>query len=103
MALFNYTSWYLRIVLNVLLAIVEIIGDKILAVEELSITFRAIFDSCVHGTIAALSWSLVVNYHTDTFRNNCFQILVCGIFGTLIDVDHFIEARSLYLKVSIVN
>lgn len=60
---------------------------------------RAVVDTLTHGVIAALSWLLVTDFQMN--MKNLTEVMSCGVFGMVIDVDHFIAAGSLSLSVSI--
>lgn len=58
---------------------------------------RALCDSAVHAALASLAW-LVVNADHMTF-STLMQSSVCGFLSSAVDLDHFIAAGSLSLKV----
>ncbi|KAI0215142.1 hypothetical protein LSAT2_032814 [Lamellibrachia satsuma] len=57
---------------------------------------RAVVDTLTHGVIAALSWLLVTDFQMN--MKNLTEVMSCGVFGMVIDVDHFIAAGSLSLS-----
>ncbi|XP_065658027.1 transmembrane protein 267-like [Hydra vulgaris] len=57
---------------------------------------KVLCDEIGHGVIAALSWVVVVNYDFRYF----LQIVLSGFFGVVIDVDHFISAKSWSLMMA---
>ena len=59
---------------------------------------KAIIDNLGHGLVAAFLWLVVVDYQL--YIKNCLQVLLCCGLAMAIDIDHFIQARSLSLKVS---
>lgn len=91
----------LKSYLTLLLAIVAITGDYIVSHSRLHI-FQAIFDNVTHCVIGGLSWFLVCIICK---RYNSYQTLlevaVCALVSSLIDIDHFIVAKSIYLKVGL--
>lgn len=56
--------------------------------------WRAAMDNFSHFFVAAMSWFII------SYRNglNGKELLISGSIGSLIDVDHFITAKSFYLK-----
>ncbi|XP_075227402.1 transmembrane protein 267 isoform X1 [Lycorma delicatula] len=72
-----------------------IIGDYLLKkfVRDL---IRGIIDSTTHGIIGLLSWFIVTLHIRNRYSK--YEIFCCGIFASLIDIDHFIKAKSFRLK-----
>lgn len=56
---------------------------------------RAFVDNMGHAVIGGVSWIIVVGIH----REGVLQAIGCALMSSLIDVDHFVMARSLQLKV----
>ncbi|XP_055337510.1 transmembrane protein 267-like [Paramacrobiotus metropolitanus] len=88
------------VLILIVLPAVTIIGDVILrwlSGDDFPLIFRACFDSSVHICLGCLAWSvtLVQRTHAVHVRR---EILYAGIMSALIDVDHFIKARSLHLQ-----
>ena len=54
--------------------------------------FKAVIDNSVHFSIACTSW--FIGTYTYTSR---LQVLFCAFLASSIDVDHFLQARSLSL------
>lgn len=71
-------------------------GDKLLEKINSSHLFRALADNLAHGLIGLFSAAVVVAENKD----NIYLAFICFILSSLIDVDHFIAARSLKLSVS---
>lgn len=88
------------IVITFLIIIVAVCGDKLLAKVDHHV-FKAIIDNATHGSIGIFSWALVV-ISLNSIRNlrlkHCAEIFGCGVIASLIDLDHFIAARSLSLQ-----
>ena len=59
---------------------------------------KAICDNAGHAAIAGLCWLIILDYNVRI--RSLIEVGICGVIGSLVDVDHFIHARSLYLKVS---
>ena len=74
--------------------------------DDRETTALIIDDNCSapHASIGLLSWLLAI-FHTSVLavvRAHWDELLVAFLFSAFIDLDHFIEARSLSLKVLIV-
>ena len=62
---------------------------------------RAATDSLVHGVVGGWCWVNVILVLGEEFTAvRMLQIATCIAMATGIDLDHFIEARSLSIKVS---
>lgn len=61
---------------------------------------KAILDNSGHAWIAGLSWLMVRLGNTINHRELIFEVFISSIIGSIIDLDHFIEAEKLTLKVS---
>lgn len=87
--------------LTTLLACVCFAGDHILQISNTNLS-KAVVDSSTHCLVAILSWLIVLlkcHKRSTMLINSIFELLLCGFLATSIDVDHFIQARSLKLKV----
>lgn len=89
-----------NVYLTFLLGIVAVLGDYIVAHTQLHI-FQAIFDNATHGVIGGLSWFLIcINYKKELSSSYVvLETAACSFLSSLIDVDHFIAAKSLNLTV----
>lgn len=88
--------------LTTLLACICFTGDHVLQMSN-TILSKAVVDSSTHCLVAILSWLIVLlkcHKRSTMLINSIFELLLCGFLATSIDVDHFIQARSLKLKVS---
>uniref|UniRef100_H2Y0I2 Transmembrane protein 267 n=1 Tax=Ciona intestinalis TaxID=7719 RepID=H2Y0I2_CIOIN len=56
---------------------------------------RAVGDSLIHCIVAIGCWWAVTD---DTAQNNVPGLLLCGFLSSLVDIDHFIEAKSFALQ-----
>jgi hypothetical protein len=56
---------------------------------------RALVDNMGHALIGGVSWLVVVGIH----KEGILQAIGCAAMSSLIDLDHFIMARSFHLKV----
>lgn len=60
---------------------------------------RAVADSVTHGLVGGWCWVNVVLLQGEQFTAvRVLQVVVCLLMATTLDLDHFIEARSLSLK-----
>ncbi|XP_013411603.1 transmembrane protein 267-like [Lingula anatina] len=90
--------------LEALVVVIFLTGDGLLGFSFESAyadTLRALSDNLTHGLIAAISWAIVIDGQADSPRGALLQILLCGALGSLVDVDHFLAARSLKLKAAL--
>ena len=98
----NTVSFVLAIIFAVfpyiLLAGFCVCADYLLLVPEIANHSyrRALIDNLAHGVIAVTSWFIVVGVQT---RKDIVEGIFCGIMASAIDIDHFIAAGSLNLKV----
>lgn len=56
----------------------------------------ALADNLAHGVVAIASWLAMCGVRG---RQDLLNALLCGFIACAIDVDHFVCARSFYLKV----
>ncbi|XP_014291058.1 transmembrane protein 267 isoform X2 [Halyomorpha halys] len=94
------TPLIVPLVITVMIVIVAMCGDKLLTkVDHHGI--KAIIDSTTHGSVALFSWAVVV-FNSNSIHDlkvfHCAEILGCGAIASLIDVDHFLAARSFRLQ-----
>lgn len=69
---------------------------------------KAFVDSGTHGAVAALSWIIFIqiqNQMNDNYlsliklmKEHWIEIFLAGFIGSVIDLDHFLEAQSFHLK-----
>ncbi|KAL1131540.1 hypothetical protein AAG570_011157 [Ranatra chinensis] len=85
---------------------VAAVGDRLLEIVKDPPWERALCDSCTHGLVALLSW-LALILRTGRCQGGGWpyvpwlEVLLCGILGSAIDIDHFIAARSFDLKLAL--
>ena len=93
-------AWLPVLPLHLLLLGVCLLGDHLLLTLA-SPAARALADSGTHAAVAALCWALVISSSSCSAHScSCWgQLLLSGVLSSAIDVDHFILARSLHLKV----
>lgn len=86
-----------------LLVAVSLLGDYLVSRIHQKHAVKAICDNSAHFSIGGISW-LIVCINTSFSQNNTqclLEILLCAFIAAVIDVDHFISAKSLSLKVQI--
>lgn len=95
----NFVAVSLRLYLTVLLGLVAIIGDSIVSHSKIQI-FQAIFDNATHSIIGGLSWFLVCVCSKKYNSGVIVEVALCALIASLIDLDHFVVAKSLKLQVT---
>ncbi|KAF2892997.1 hypothetical protein ILUMI_13173 [Ignelater luminosus] len=96
--LFHEIIFGIHIYLVTLLILVAIIGDYVVQYSKLHI-YKAFFDNITHAIIGGLSWLIVCLYFKNRYPlHTLFEIALCTITASFIDLDHFIAARSFNLK-----
>ncbi|CAD7002297.1 transmembrane protein 267 [Ceratitis capitata] len=90
---------YVRIVLTTLLTITCLLGDNSVELTQHPL-LKALADNATHALIGAFTGiAFAVQFHDRTSNLlGWFLIFTCFAVSSLIDVDHFIEARSWYLE-----
>lgn len=79
------------------LGIFCLVADRILqfSIIQQSDWIRALSDNAVHCVIGMWSWAIVIGIKKKT---DVGEIVLAGFLASVIDVDHFLLARSLSLK-----
>ena len=94
-------SW-ITLILSMTSSILCFVGDTFLARPSISshLRLRSAADSLTHGIVGACCWAAVITTE-DNFRHlsTWGRILLAGFVASIIDIDHFLSARSLSLKV----
>ena len=79
-----------------------IVGDYLLYNVENSLV-KAVSDNTTHGFVGFLSWFIIIYNVQGSFlsniKSNWKGLLASGLISCFIDIDHFIVAHSLNLKV----
>ena len=78
------------LVFVVLTIITCVLGDYIVftAFQNQMTIIKALGDSSIHGLVALFSWLII--------QNEAFlQAIICAAIAMMIDVDHFIQGKSL--------
>lgn len=91
-----------NVLLTLSLAVTAVVGDFLVNYATLHI-HKALCDNGTHATIAAISW-LIVCIHTKYKNVNqlCIEVIACAMIGSSIDLDHFLIAHSMSLKVFVI-
>ncbi|XP_055945045.1 transmembrane protein 267-like [Argiope bruennichi] len=74
-------------------------ADSLINLEVIhkDISLRCVTDNLTHMCIGIISWLIVCSYDSFT-TNHIYQSLLCGLFAGLVDLDHFLMAKSLKFK-----
>ncbi|XP_026483177.2 transmembrane protein 267 [Vanessa tameamea] len=89
-----------RLLLTISIALTAYLGDYVVFKSKYSSSqlFRALADSSTHGAIGFLSALLFFSNIKITNQACIYNTIFCTFMSSVIDVDHFILARSIYLK-----
>lgn len=92
----------ISIILIFFLVSVCIIGDKLVENIANPALVKGICDNVVHGIVGLLT-AMIIVVDTKNYKlasdESVLLVLCCTIVSSMIDVDHFIEARSLKFEV----
>lgn len=82
------------------LGIFCLVADRLLqfSVIQQHTWLRALSDNAVHGVIGMWSWAIVIGIKKKT---DLREIVLAGFLASVIDVDHFLLAKSLSLKAAL--
>lgn len=89
-------------VLTILVTSVCFSGDALLKVANHDL-LKALVDNSTHVIVAVFSWLIVVlkcHKRSSMIVNSIFELFLSGILASVIDIDHFVLAKSFKLKVS---
>ncbi|VVD02952.1 unnamed protein product, partial [Leptidea sinapis] len=94
---------FMRILLPITICCVAIVGDYIVLKCKYSesFLFRAISDNTVHALIGMLSAMLFMDGIDLTKQAYFYNVAFCTIISSFIDLDHFLVAKSVYIKLYI--
>lgn len=98
--MFYKISFFVHFVLIFFIITTSLVGDYL--VEQSNIHLhKALFDNATHAAIAGISWLIVCfRFKYDDVLNILGEVLACASLASVIDVDHFVVAKSLQLKVN---
>ncbi|XP_018330485.1 transmembrane protein 267 [Agrilus planipennis] len=83
--------------LMILLSLTAVAGDY-MVIHLNSKGYQAISDNVTHAVIGGLSWFIVCFNCKRYTHRTLLEIFSCTFFASIIDIDHFVAARSLRLK-----
>lgn len=96
-------SNWISLAFSTLVVICCVVGDNLLEQPLIRshLWLRALGDSITHGIVGAFSWATVIMV-AENLRTapKWTEILLAGVMASSIDIDHFIAAKSLNLKVN---
>ncbi|KAF7282014.1 hypothetical protein GWI33_003675 [Rhynchophorus ferrugineus] len=87
-------------VVFVYLLLTAILGDY-LVLRQSNAAAKALFDNATHAIIGSLCWTLFYinsNKIGVSAKYIIFEIAICALIASMIDLDHFIAAKSFSLK-----
>lgn len=86
--------------LAVLLVFIALLGDWLLKIATKN-AHKAIIDNSTHGLIGLISWWIVIiaSKRKVPLPKRLLEAGLSGFVASIIDVDHFIYARSYKLEV----
>ncbi|XP_015123638.1 transmembrane protein 267 [Diachasma alloeum] len=87
----------LKTIFTISLGLICLIGDR-LSDNLTHAVARAVVDNVTHALIAGVSWALLTLLLNDAIIKNLIEIVSCTLISSLIDMDHFIQARSWKLS-----
>lgn len=86
--------WIINLVLSVVIAVTCVVGDIKLRTVSKQLT-KSIWDNAAHALIGFFSSTIILTNHVDYL----YLAVACMMMSSIIDVDHFIAARSVKLSV----
>lgn len=91
-----------KVACSVAILITCLVGDKNSVPVKDGDLAAAICDNLTHAIVGLFVWASVVLGKSSIGSAHYLQILACGLISSIIDLDHFIAARSLSLKVCMI-
>lgn len=91
---------YLKVILSIVIICAAYFGDYVVFKSRYSnsFIFRAFSDSLVHGSLGCLSALIFFSHENNlSLEAYLFNVIFCTAISCLIDIDHFIVAKSLNL------
>ncbi|EEB13699.1 conserved hypothetical protein [Pediculus humanus corporis] len=87
-----------KIFLSLSIAMLALVGDKN-SENQNNRLVAAICDNSTHGLIGAFTWiGMFISKTSNPSIGFIAEILLCGMFSSLMDLDHFVAAKSFYLR-----
>lgn len=93
---------YVNVLLTLSLSVVGVFGDYFITLCT-SPLGKAVCDNVTHALIGGLAWSICYLNRDNTFyesNHGALEVLACTFLSSVIDLDHFIAAKSTLLKVA---
>ncbi|VEN43758.1 unnamed protein product [Callosobruchus maculatus] len=88
----------LSAILIALLGLIAVVGDYLVKHTNLHL-FQAVFDNTTHAIIGGLTWFIFcLKYKNSNTLQSLAEVALCTIISSMIDLDHFVAARSLNLE-----
>lgn len=97
-------NFYTVTLLIISLVITCLIGDSLVNYQSSYFisnrVLRCIVDSCTHAIVGILSWAVIIyTWEKDNFQWFLLETFFAGALAASIDLDHFVESRSIDLQV----
>ncbi|XP_055536911.1 transmembrane protein 267 isoform X3 [Wyeomyia smithii] len=85
---------------HALMLLICIAGDKLQLVVQKPHLLRAVIDNASHALIGLIASEIVVHHYKDHLgRSQMYGLIATGcVLSSVIDLDHFIEAKSFHLE-----
>ena len=92
------------LILEILIVCICLLGDQLLIVLEDGL-LKALSDNITHILISVFSWFIII-YNlktplTENMKTSFVQCVAAASIASLIDIDHFIMAKSIHLEVKV--
>lgn len=95
-------SYLVHCTLTSLLILIAVVGDLLVAHSTVQL-HKAFFDNLTHAAIAGVSWLIVCfQLKYESLLQTISEAFVCSVLGSFIDLDHFLMAHSMHLKVRLI-
>lgn len=93
-----------QLILISVIAFFYSVSDDVLQLDSIKTVplRRSLVDNLTHIIIGIFSWLLSICYEKLYHPWNITSCLLCGFFAGIVDIDHFLMAKSLKLNVSII-
>lgn len=101
---FNYLN-KIRATATVLIGSTCLLGDYLFNRNNNHHILKSLTDNITHSLIGLFCAIIIVNYYQNAFCRieSLLLVLTSFLISSIIDVDHFIEAKSLSLIVSLIK
>lgn len=88
-----------KVIMSIAIGLVSVIGDKN-SEDQTNRLVSAVCDNGTHTLIGAFTWiaMFVMKTSNANIQFLC-EVFFCGLLSSLIDLDHFVAAKSIHLKV----